>query len=229
MTHFDIEETSISKSGTSISTQHDIEETSISKFKTLISLYSDIEDFSISINDPSISVYDIEALYFDIELRVLRYRCFFVGSSLGCYSSYSVLDTDCGVHIALRINHHPWLMRRQGRPQSPQRRLHSAGLQHLQQCRSTGRSTGRSRRSALRPAEYVKLNLVPESPWPSRRSARFPLLRFVNHNHGLNNESSQSSHGGGVLVMPNTRNRQRNAGAWDLILRDNDRLAPSLG
>ncbi len=97
-------------------------------------------------------------------------------------------------------------------------------------CRTgrTGRSTGRSRRCALEPAEYVKLNLVPESPWPSRRSARFPLRRIVNHNHGLNNGSSQSSHGGGVLVMPDTRNHQRNAGACDSILRENDGLAPSL-
>ncbi len=96
----------------------------------------------------------------------------------------------------------------------------------------TGRSTGRSRRSALGTAEYVELNLVPEtgpeSPWPSRRSARFPSRRIVNHNHGLNNGSSQSSHAGGALVMPDTRNHQRNAGACDSILRENDGLAPSL-
>jgi hypothetical protein len=57
---------------------------------------------------------------------------FFFGSSLGCCSSYSVLrlDTDCGVHMALRINHHPWRMRRPGRPQPPQRRLHSAARPH---------------------------------------------------------------------------------------------------
>ncbi len=91
-------------------------------------------------------------------------------------------------------------------------------------CRTgrTGRSTGRSRRSALGPAEgarllveYVKLNLVPESQWPSRRSARFPLRRIVNHNHGLNNGISQSLHGGGVLVLPDSRNHQRNAGVCD--------------
>ncbi len=72
------------------------------------------------------SVYDIEALCFDIEFRVLWYLCFFEGSILGCCCSYSVLDTDCGVHIALWINHQPWLMRSPGRTQPPQRRLHSA-------------------------------------------------------------------------------------------------------
>jgi hypothetical protein len=29
-------------------------------------------------------------------------------------SSYSVLDSDFSVHIALRVNHHTWLMRCQG-------------------------------------------------------------------------------------------------------------------
>jgi hypothetical protein len=82
--------------------------------------------------------------------------------------------------------------------------------------------------AALGPAENVKRNLVPESPCPSRRSARFPLRRIVNHDHGLNHGSSQSSHSGGVLVMPYTRNHQRNAGACDSILRENDGLAPSL-
>ena len=94
--------------------------------------------------------------------------------------------------------------------------------------RCTGRSTGRSRQSALGLAEYVKLNLVPESPWASRRSARFPSRRIVNHNHGLNHGSCQSSHGCGVLVMPDTRNHQRNTGACDSILRENDGLAPCL-
>ncbi len=46
------------------------------------------------------------------------------------WAAYSVQDTDCGVHIALQINHYPWLMCRQGRPQPPQRRLHSAVLPH---------------------------------------------------------------------------------------------------
>ncbi len=80
----------------------------------------------------------------------------------------------------------------------------SSGGCTRRRCRTgrTGSSTGRSRRSALGPAEYVKLNLVPESPWPSRRLARFPSRRIVNHNHGLNNGSSQSLHGGGVLVCP---------------------------
>jgi hypothetical protein len=55
---------------------------------------------------------------------------FLFGSSLGCCNSYSVLDTDCGLHIALRINHHPWLMRRQGRPPPPQQGLHSAARPH---------------------------------------------------------------------------------------------------
>jgi hypothetical protein len=55
---------------------------------------------------------------------------------------------------------------------------------------------------------YVKLNLVPESPWPSLRLARFPSLRIVDHNFGLNYGSSQSSHSRCVLVMPDTRNHQ---------------------
>jgi hypothetical protein len=102
----------------------------ISKVRTSILLYPDIEDLSISTNAPSIYVSDIEALCFDIEFLVLRCRCFFVGSSLGCCSSYSVLDTDRGVHIALRINHCTWLMRRPGRPQPLQHGLHSAARSH---------------------------------------------------------------------------------------------------
>jgi hypothetical protein len=171
--------------------QNDIEETSISKVRTSISTWPNI---LISKNAPSISARDIEFLIFDIDGRILRYLCFFVGSFLGCCSSYSVLDTDCGVHILLQINHRPWLMlRRPGRPQPPQQGLNSAAQPHRSQSR-TGRSTGRSRRSgartrrvrllvqverrpgpdqqrtsagpsgaALGPAEYVKLNLVPES------------------------------------------------------------------
>ena len=42
----------------------------------------------------------LKLLCFDIEIRVLRYWCFFLRSSLGCCSSCSVLDTDCGVHNA---------------------------------------------------------------------------------------------------------------------------------
>ncbi len=85
-----IEETSISsKSRISISTQLDIEETSISKFKTSMSLYPDIEDFSISINAPWISIYDIEALCFDIECRVLRYRCFFAWAAVAPARSWT--------------------------------------------------------------------------------------------------------------------------------------------
>ncbi len=137
MIQYDIEEYSISKHEISISTQFDIEETSISTFRTSISfeLYTDIEDFLISTNAPSISVYDIEAFFastsklfcFDIEFRVLRYRCFFSDPP---WAAYSVLDTDCGVHIALQINHYPWLMCHPGRPQPPQRRLHSAARPH---------------------------------------------------------------------------------------------------
>jgi hypothetical protein len=37
----------------------------------------------------------------------------------------------------------------------------------------------------------------------------------VDHNHGLNNGSHQSSHGGGALGMPDMRNHRRNAGACD--------------
>jgi hypothetical protein len=46
------------------------------------------------------------------------------------WAAYSVQATDCGVHIALQINHYPWLMCRQGRPQPPQRRLHSSARPH---------------------------------------------------------------------------------------------------
>ncbi len=38
------------------------------------------------------------------QFRVLRYRCFFVRSSLGCCSSYSLLDTDCGVQSHCIVN-----------------------------------------------------------------------------------------------------------------------------
>lgn len=86
---------------------------------------------SISTNAPSISGYDIEALCFDIDVCVLRYRCFFVGYCLGCCSSYSVLDTDCRVHrllpvlpvlrtgCALAAHWQHW---QQHRPQPPERR-----------------------------------------------------------------------------------------------------------
>ena len=38
---------------------------------------------------------------------------------------------------------------------------------------------------------------------------------IVRHDHGLNNGSNQILHGGGVPVMSDTRNHQRNAGASD--------------
>jgi hypothetical protein len=157
----------------SISTQYDIEETSISTCP-------DIEDLSISKNETSISAKDIEDLIFHIDVRVLQYRCFFVGSRLGCCSSYSVLDTDCCVHITLRINHRPWLMRRPGRPQQPQQGLHLAVRPHrphqpqhrpqplVHRRRSIQQSTSAGPRTpsgaALGPAKYFNLNLVPESP-----------------------------------------------------------------
>jgi hypothetical protein len=65
LNQYDIEESSISTPGTSISTQDDIEETSIVKFKTSKSL------LMISTNAPSISVYDIKALCFDITSTLL--------------------------------------------------------------------------------------------------------------------------------------------------------------
>ncbi len=133
---YDIEESSIMilKHGTSISTQaqFDIEETSISKFRTSISVYTDIEDFSISTNAPSISVYDIEAFVLRHRISCSSISVFFcrIQWLIPAWAAYSVLDTDCGVHIALRIDHYPWLMRRPGRPQPPQRRLHSAARLH---------------------------------------------------------------------------------------------------
>jgi hypothetical protein len=158
---YNFEKSSISKPGTqaSISTQYNIEETSISKFRTSISLYPDTEDFSISTNPPSISVYDIEAVCFDIECLVLRYRYFFVGSSLGCCSSYSVLDTDCGVHITLRIIHdvaHAPL----GPPSAAAAEAALGGAAAPAAAPAASAAAG----SVLGPAEYVKLNLVPESP-----------------------------------------------------------------
>jgi hypothetical protein len=85
---------------------------------------------------------------------VLRYRIscssisvFFLSDP--AWAAYSVLDTDCGVHIALRINHHPWLMCRPGHPQPPQRRLHSAARPHqLHRDRAQHRPQPPERRSA---------------------------------------------------------------------------------
>jgi hypothetical protein len=51
----------------------------------------------------------------------------------------------------------------------------AVGARSDQQSTSAGPSG-----AGLGPAEYVKavkLNLDPETPWPSRRSARFPSLR----------------------------------------------------
>ena len=106
---YNIEESSILKPGTSISTQYYIEETSISNFRTSISLYTDIEDFSISTNAPSISVYDIQALCLDIEFRVLRYRCFFAGSSLGCLlgTGHRLRCAYCIANQSLPVAHAP--------------------------------------------------------------------------------------------------------------------------
>jgi hypothetical protein len=116
-----------------ISTQYDIEETSISKFTTSISLYPDNEDLSISTNETSMSVDDIEniCLFFDHDNRISCSSIMIkVFHCLGCCRSCLVLDTDCRVHISLRINHCTWLMRRMGRPQPPQQGLHSADRQH---------------------------------------------------------------------------------------------------
>ncbi len=55
--------------------------------------------FSISIKAISISMYDVEALRFDIECCIPRYLCF----CLGCCSPCSVLDTYCRVNYSLRI------------------------------------------------------------------------------------------------------------------------------
>jgi hypothetical protein len=63
-------------------------------------------------------------LCFDIEFRVLRYRCFF-RIQPGLPTRYWTL-----AQIALQTNHYPWLMCRPGRPQPPQRRLHSAARPH---------------------------------------------------------------------------------------------------
>jgi hypothetical protein len=192
----------------------------------MMNLYPGIEDLSISTNAPSISVHDIEALCFDVEFCVLRYRCFFVGSSLGCCSSYSVLDTDCS---ACTLHCESIIKMAHASPGPPSAATAEPALGGAAAPDEQSTSAGPSRAAlGLGPTAYFKLNLVPESPWPSRRLARFPSRRIVNHNHGLSNGSSQSSHGGGVLVMPDTRNHQRNAGACDSILRENDGLAPSL-
>jgi hypothetical protein len=52
----------------SISTQNDIEETSISKVRTLMSTCPDIKGVSMLKNAPSISVRDIEVLILDIDV-----------------------------------------------------------------------------------------------------------------------------------------------------------------
>jgi hypothetical protein len=57
---------------------------------------------------------------------------------------------------------------------------------------------------------------------------KVPVTAYCEPQPCLNNGSSQSSHGGGVLVMPDARSHQRNAGACDSILRENDGLVPSL-
>jgi hypothetical protein len=56
--------------------------------------------FSISIKAISISMYDVEALRFDIECCHPRYLCFCLGC---CCSPCSVLDTYCRVNYSLRI------------------------------------------------------------------------------------------------------------------------------
>jgi hypothetical protein len=149
--------------------------------------------------------------------KLLRYRIscssimIKVFICLGCCSSCSVLDTDCRVHISLRINHRTWLMRRLGRPQPPQQGLHSVARQH------------RSHRAQPRPQPPERgSDQQSTSSWTwfqshhdrrcdfrYRRSARFPSWRIVNHNHVLDHGNSQRSHGDGVLVMPDTRNHQR--------------------
>jgi hypothetical protein len=81
---------------------------------------------------------------------------------------------------------------------------------------STGRSTDRSRRCGARTSRVrLQSHRDRRGDLRYRRSARFPSRHIVNYNHGLNNGSSQSSHGGGVLVMPDTRNHHQNAGACD--------------
>ncbi len=134
--------------------QYNIEETSISKIRTSISLNPDIEDLSISTNAPSISVYDIGALCFDIEFRVLRYRCFFVGSSLGCCSSYSVLDTDCGV---CTLHCKSIITRGSCAARAALGRRSGACTRRRGRTGHTGRSTGRSRRSGVRTSRVRQL------------------------------------------------------------------------
>ena len=73
-------------------------------------------------------LYTISKLFASISNFVF----FDIGVSLSdpAWAAYSVQVTDCGVHIALKINNYLWLMCRQGRPQPPQRRLHSAARPH---------------------------------------------------------------------------------------------------
>ena len=85
---------------------------------------------SISRNAHSISVYDIEDFLLRYRFSCSSISVFFCRIQPGPWAAYSVQDTDCSVHIALQINHYPLLMRRLGRPQPPQRRLHSAARPH---------------------------------------------------------------------------------------------------
>ncbi len=100
--------------------------------------------------------FDICIRYRSFCASISNFVFFYIGVFLSdlAWAAYSVLvllDTDCCVHIALRINHPPsrWLMRRPGRPQPPQRRLHSVARPHqLHRVQPLGRrSGGRSRRS----------------------------------------------------------------------------------
>jgi hypothetical protein len=140
-----------SKPEASISTQYDIEETSISKFRTWKSLYPDIDDLSIYTNVPPISVFDIEAFCFDIEFRVLQYRCFFVASSLGCCNSYSVLDTlhcaHCIVNQSSPVAHAP-----HGPPSAA---AAGAALGGAAALAAPGAAPAATAGAALGPAEYV--------------------------------------------------------------------------
>jgi hypothetical protein len=105
------------KHGISISTQFDIEETSLSKFSlvTVTVQHFDIViyryrrfldfdkcSFNICIRYRSFSP-------FDIEFRVLRYRCLFVGSSLGCLlgTGHRLQCAHCVANQSLPVAHAP--------------------------------------------------------------------------------------------------------------------------
>jgi hypothetical protein len=117
-----------------------------------------------------------------------------------------VLRTGC----ALAAHWQHW---QQHRPQPPERRPDQQSTSAGPSCWSERSGARISRVCQAEPGS--RLTIAATFDIEGRQGSRRGVL--VHHNHGpsLNNGSNQSSHGSGVLVMPDKRNRQRNAGACD--------------